>query len=336
MLAFALTLNLGVSVLPRMARAIDIDPAAARARVDESIQRVRQNMNSNPDVVQFELYEVLAKNLGDDPRILKLCEELVTKSTSPLSIRHAQGTTHMIQEQFGGKIAARAAAIFRKGGERGNIESKAEAAEYLAALGGKYQQEGSKRFALLLKKYPKGTNQIIERMIPSFGLTEQVISYYESQLKLSRNKISADAALSGLRTIAGTYAQAAGTKDKERLARAFRIGVVSQNPAVQLDAAFYLAEMGPPFDAEARKFYDKRLRESFGNGPDAEAAKWASIRILRPLIQADRSENHSLLKDAAKTNGLIKYFEENFVSQDTPGNNFNGKLAERWKVLVER
>lgn len=297
---------------------------------DDSIARVRQNLN-NPDIVEYELLS-MAQMIGDDPRILPLCKEVAEKASNPGSIGMALGAT---KELFGRAAVSpkKAAEVYRIGAKRGDLRDRVTAARFLSELGGKYRKEGHALFLSLLheKADPK---VIFNAMAESFGADPEVLDHFGQIVAISTDTEAVNEALNSLRTIVNRDVKDRhDEKTASAIASIYRRAMKNKSVAVELNAAYYLSEMGPKYAVEARQFYEERLRKPFGTGPDAEAAKWASIRILRPMVEEDRPEDYALLRDAAKTNDLLDYFDKNFVATEGAAT-FNHKIAERWKALV--
>jgi hypothetical protein len=298
---------------------------------DESIQRVRQNIN-NPDIVEYELLS-MAQTIGDDPRVLPLCKEVAEKSTDPRSIGIALSAA---EEIFGHDAASpeKIVEVYRIGVRRGDLHDRITAARFISSMGGQYRQKGHALFLQLLheKVDPK---TVFDAMVESFGTDEDVIDHFGHIVAISTDATIVNEALNSLRTIVNRDVKNKNSgKAADSIASIYRTAMGNKEIAVGLNAAYYLSEMGPLYAAEARRFYEDRLRKPFGMGPEAQTAKWASIQILRPMLEANKPADYPLLKDAAKTNDLLSYFNEKFVETEGAAT-FNHRLFERWKALIQ-
>lgn len=85
-----------LSLSPGVAVGDEASRQRALKHLDKWTKIVRQNMDTRPDDVGQLLAYGMARDIGDDPRVLDLCEEVITKSKNPVSVDHAVGALYLI------------------------------------------------------------------------------------------------------------------------------------------------------------------------------------------------------------------------------------------------
>ncbi|MBI5625145.1 MAG: hypothetical protein HY924_15315 [Elusimicrobia bacterium] len=82
-----------------------ISRETAKEKLGQNIERVRELMNSNPEEMGEILGWDMARPIGDDPKVLALCDEVILKSTNPASALRAVGAVQTIMTFHDKKIS---------------------------------------------------------------------------------------------------------------------------------------------------------------------------------------------------------------------------------------
>jgi hypothetical protein len=135
----------------------------AKQHVDETIARVRQAMTSDPVKLESDLIDWLAIPVGDDPRVLPLCREIVEKTTSTenyQAVAHALtiiSRDHMRLFSGRGKQKDQIGEIARIIMGRDDWGLKDRAAFVLGSLGGSFAGEAERYYSDILRSpMPRG------------------------------------------------------------------------------------------------------------------------------------------------------------------------------------
>lgn len=74
-------------------------------QLDRNIEEVRKFMNSDPEKMDQTLAWYIVRPVGDDPRVLALCDEIIQGSTNPISVLRAVSDVEGIMTFHGERIA---------------------------------------------------------------------------------------------------------------------------------------------------------------------------------------------------------------------------------------
>jgi hypothetical protein len=82
-----------------------ISRQAGLEQLDRNVNEVRRLMNSDPERMDQTLAWYIVRPVGDNPRVLALCDEIIQKSTNPKSVLHAVGDVEGMLIFHGARIA---------------------------------------------------------------------------------------------------------------------------------------------------------------------------------------------------------------------------------------
>jgi hypothetical protein len=122
----------------------------------DSITNVRRNIGTSPSLVASYLIETLAVPIGDDPRVLELCKEILSKSTGTVETRAVTEALATIADSHVGFFTsgARKTAIaepLRKLLVYPDRQVQLMAADSLDALGAAFREEAARYYLGLLE-----------------------------------------------------------------------------------------------------------------------------------------------------------------------------------------
>jgi hypothetical protein len=139
---------------------------------------VRKYMNSDPQMVGLFLDDAVARNLGDDPRALDLCEEVILKSTNSESIDTAVGAIELIDgwwvTDFDVSRKRRIAVILGEAFNRPDLRIRLDAANILYDMGPQQKKLAYEFYANVLRD-PPDENKFTEFDKKQYGHTKRFL-----------------------------------------------------------------------------------------------------------------------------------------------------------------
>lgn len=157
-----------IILLGQAARADMPSRSTALKSADQSIAKVRESPDS-VDVLDDYLIMLLARPIGDDPRVLALCDEVAARGTNTEALGRVLGALEVINQWHPAKAGRdkqkeQIAAAARKIQARDSWTLKNRAAGLLGSLGGKYADEAEQHYVALLKSdSPEGASTPAQR-----------------------------------------------------------------------------------------------------------------------------------------------------------------------------
>ncbi len=144
-----------VGLLSDQAHAVIASRSAAKKLAEKSIAGVRENVNSKETVEDYLIF-LLARSIGDDPRVMALCREVAETSTNAEVLGVVLGALDIINSWHraflgGGKQKEQLAEVARIVRARDNWKLKNGAADILGALDGRYAKEAEQHYAAVLR-----------------------------------------------------------------------------------------------------------------------------------------------------------------------------------------
>lgn len=173
--AIVLSAVVGIALLANQAHAAgSIAPrGVAKKSIEDSLTNVKKYADSDSEALSGYLLDMLAIPIGDDPRVLAACEDVLSRTNRPSNVRVVAQALHVIAKEHlrlwgRAEQKARIAAITRMTLAKGNANND-RSIQYavpriLAALGGKYAEEAEAYYVNLLKSpIPFGESDAAKR-----------------------------------------------------------------------------------------------------------------------------------------------------------------------------
>lgn len=192
-------------------------------------------------------------------------------------------------------------------------------------------------FHQLLRESPNA-NSIYDAMIPAFGDSAEVISFFGNLVEKSTSVSEGRAAFVELKRIRSLHFIGFLNRfhsGRDNIENAICRALNNPNVAIQFSAATYLPLLGRKHEKEAREFLERRLREPLPPLERDRDISDALTKIIIPLIDSARPQDQLLLRDATKKNSLLEFFET--LAQSHPNNYVSIYTPERlrkWKLAM--
>jgi hypothetical protein len=341
---FSLLVTLAV-MAPSAGASSEMPRPMARQNVEHAIADVRANMNSNPGVVSLRLSDELALPIGDDPRVLELCADVVAHSTSIRSVHSAVNAIHIIIQRWQPGMFGRSnwrrriAAALNPALESKDFDIRLSAVKALADLGGQHKERA---YAQLKRELnDDNRSRILSAMLPAFGERAEII---EMVLTKAQSPDSSTA-VEGLKQMGAILALHHSEnhrfdlpqKELDRISNVANSIADSSDRHQSIAAAEILEQAG--HKTEAYRHYRQLISTPIPRD-DVRARKDAIDLIVSKMIQTRTSDAEDLaaMRQAETANGLLKEFDDSINTVTHPGlSKWKQDVIDQWRrALVQK